>query len=100
IFPPAPSLRLITDTFGFCAREAPNWNTISISGYHIREAGATAVQEIAFTLADAIAYVEAAVEAGLEIDDFAPRISFFFNAHNNLLEEVAKFRAARRLWAR
>ena len=100
IFPPAPSLRLITDTFAFCAREVPNWNTISISGYHIREAGATAVQELAFTLADAIDYVEAAIKAGLEIDDFAPRLSFFFNAHNNLLEEIAKFRAARRLWAR
>src|SRR5438034_1776171 len=100
IFPPAPSLRLITYTFAFCAREVPNWNTISISGYHIREAGATAVQEVAFTIADAIAYVEAALKAGLEIDDFAPRISFFFNAHNNLLEEIAKFRAARRLWAR
>src|SRR5205085_6858779 len=100
IFPPGPSLRLITDTFAFCAREAPNWNTISISGYHIREAGANAVQEVAFTLADAIAYVQAALGAGLKIDDFAPRISFFFNAHNNLLEEIAKFRAARRLWAR
>src|SRR5262245_25518087 len=100
IFPPQPSLRLITDTFAFCAREVPNWNTISISGYHIREAGATAVQEVAFTLADAITYVEAALKAGLEVDDFAPRISFFFNAHNNLLEEIAKFRAARRLWSR
>src|SRR5918999_135796 len=100
IFPPEPSLRLITDTFAFCAREVPNWNTISISGYHIREAGATAVQEVAFTFADAIAYIEAAVRAGLDIDDFAPRISFFFNSHNNLLEEIAKFRAARRLWAR
>jgi methylmalonyl-CoA mutase, N-terminal domain len=100
IYPPAPSLRLVTDTFAFCAREVPNWNTISISGYHIREAGSTAVQEVAFTLADAIAYVEAALEAGLRIDEFAPRLSFFFNAHNNLLEEVAKFRAARRLWAR
>ncbi len=100
IFPPGPSLRLITDTFAFCAREVPNWNTISISGYHIREAGANAVQELAFTIADAIAYVEAALDAGLKIDDFAPRISFFFNAHNNLLEEIAKFRAARRLWAR
>src|SRR5881628_547860 len=100
IFPPGPSLRLITDTFAFCAREVPNWNTISISGYHIREAGATAVQEVAFTFADAIAYVEAALNAGLGIDDFAPRISFFFNSHNNLLEEIAKFRAARRLWAR
>ena len=100
IYPPAPSLRLVTDTFAFCAREVPNWNTISISGYHIREAGSTAVQEVAFTLADGIAYVEAALAAGLQIDDFAPRISFFFNAHNNLLEEIAKFRAARRLWAR
>ena len=100
IFPPEPSLRLITDTFAFCAREVPNWNTISISGYHIREAGATAVQEVAFTFADAIAYVEAALNAGLVIDDFAPRISFFFNAHNSLLEEIAKYRAARRLWAR
>jgi methylmalonyl-CoA mutase N-terminal domain/subunit len=93
-------LRLVTDTFAFCAREVPNWNTISISGYHIREAGSTAVQEVAFTLADAIAYVEAALSTGLRIDDFAPRLSFFFNAHNNLLEEISKFRAARRLWAR
>jgi methylmalonyl-CoA mutase, N-terminal domain len=100
IFPPQPSLRLITDTFAFCADRVPNWNTISISGYHIREAGATAVQELAFTLADAIAYVEAAINAGLKVDEFAPRISFFFNAHNNLFEEIAKFRAARRLWAR
>ena len=100
IFPPQPSLRLITDTFAFCAQEVPNWNTISISGYHIREAGATAVQELAFTLADGLAYVDAAIKAGLNIDEFAPRISFFFNAHNNLLEEIAKFRAARRLWAR
>jgi methylmalonyl-CoA mutase N-terminal domain/subunit len=100
IYPPAPSLRLVTDIFGFCAREVPNWNTISISGYHIREAGSTAVQEVAFTLADGITYVEAALAAGLAIDDFAPRLSFFFNAHNNLLEEIAKFRAARRLWAR
>ncbi|HBB89117.1 MAG TPA: methylmalonyl-CoA mutase [Blastocatellia bacterium] len=100
IYPPSPSLRLVTDTFAFCADQAPNWNTISISGYHIREAGSTAVQEVAFTLADGITYVEAALRAGLEIDDFAPRISFFFNAHNNLLEEIAKFRAARRLWAR
>jgi methylmalonyl-CoA mutase, N-terminal domain len=100
IFPPEPSLRLITDTFAFCAREVPSWNTISISGYHIREAGSTAVQEVAFTFADGIAYIEAALKAGLNIDDFAPRISFFFNSHNNLLEEVAKFRAARRLWAR
>src|ERR671917_1743912 len=99
IYPPAPSMRLITDTFAYCAREVPKWNTISISGYHIREAGSTAAQEIAFTLADAIAYVEAALEAGLKTDEFAPRLSFFFNAHNNLLEEIAKFRAARRLWA-
>jgi methylmalonyl-CoA mutase N-terminal domain/subunit len=93
IYPPTQSLRLVTDTFAYCAREVPNWNTISISGYHIREAGSTAVQEVAFTLADGITYVEAALDAGLEIDEFAPRISFFFNAHNNLLEEVAKFRA-------
>jgi methylmalonyl-CoA mutase N-terminal domain/subunit len=100
IFPPAPSMRLITDIFQFCAAEVPYWNTISISGYHIREAGSTAVQEVAFTLANAIAYVEAALKAGLKVDDFAPQLSFFFNAHNNLLEEVAKFRAARRLWAK
>ncbi len=100
IYPPRPSLRLITDLFAYCAREVPNWNTISISGYHIREAGATAAQEIAFTLADGIAYVEAAVAAGLDVDTFGPRLSFFFNAHNNLFEEVAKFRAARRMWAR
>ena len=100
IYPPTPSLRLVTDIFAYCAKEVPNWNTISISGYHIREAGSTAVQEVAFTLADGITYIEAAIGAGLELDDFAPRISFFFNAHNNLLEEIAKFRAARRLWAR
>jgi methylmalonyl-CoA mutase N-terminal domain/subunit len=100
IFPPAPSMRLITDIFSYCAREIPNWNTISISGYHIREAGSTAAQEIAFTLANAIAYVEAALQAGLKIDDFAGQLSFFFNAHNHVLEEVAKFRAARRMWAR
>jgi methylmalonyl-CoA mutase N-terminal domain/subunit len=100
IYPPRPSLRLITDTFAFCAHEVPNWNTISISGYHIREAGSTAAQEIAFTLADAIAYVEAAIATGLKVDEFAPRLSFFFNSYNNLLEEIAKFRAARRLWAR
>ena len=100
IYPPGPSLRLVTDTFAYCAREVRNWNTISISGYHIREAGSTAVQEVAFTLADGITYVEAAINAGLDVDEFAPRISFFFNAHNNLLEEVAKYRAARRLWAR
>src|SRR5687767_15684932 len=100
IYPPAPSLRLVTDIFAYCALEVPNWNTISISGYHIREAGSTAVQEVAFTLADGITYVEAALAAGLAVDEFAPRISFFFNSHNNLLEEIAKFRAARRLWAR
>jgi methylmalonyl-CoA mutase N-terminal domain/subunit len=100
IYPPTPSLRLITDTFAFCATEVPNWNTISISGYHIREAGSTAAQEIAFSLADAICYVQAAIDVGLKVDDFAPRLSFFFNSHNNLLEEIAKFRAARRLWAR
>jgi methylmalonyl-CoA mutase N-terminal domain/subunit len=100
IFPPAPSLRLVTDCFAYCRTHVPRWNTISISGYHIREAGATAVQEVAFTLANALAYVEAALGAGLRIDEFAPQLSFFFNAHNDLLEEVAKFRAARRLWAR
>lgn len=100
IYPPAPSLRLVTDIFAFCAREVPNWNTISISGYHIREAGSTAAQEVAFTLANGITYVDAALQAGLDIDDFAPRLSFFFNSHNNLLEEISKFRAARRLWAR
>ncbi len=100
IFPPKPSMRLITNIFEYCSKEVPKWNTISISGYHIREAGATAVQEVAFTLADGIAYVEAAINAGLDVDEFAPRLSFFFNAHNNLLEEVAKFRAARRLWAK
>jgi methylmalonyl-CoA mutase, N-terminal domain len=100
IFPPAPSMRLITDIFSFCAKEVPNWNTISISGYHIREAGSTAVQEVAFTLANGMAYVEAALKAGLNVDEFAGQLSFFFNAHNNFLEEVAKFRAARRLWAK
>lgn len=100
IYPPKPSLRLITDTFEYCASEVPNWNTISISGYHIREAGSTAAQEIAFTLADGICYVQAAIDVGLDVDKFAPRLSFFFNSHNNLLEEIAKFRAARRLWAR
>ncbi len=99
IYPPRPSMRLVTDLMAFCARDVPRWNTISISGYHIREAGSTAVQEVAFTLADGIAYVEAALAAGLAVDEFAPRLSFFFNAHNNFLEEVAKFRAARRLWA-
>ncbi len=100
IFPPKPSMRIITDIFSFCSREVPQWNTISISGYHIREAGSTAVQELAFTLADGIAYVEAAISAGLDVDEFAPRLSFFFNAHLDFLEEIAKFRAARRLWAK
>ncbi|WP_139489272.1 acyl-CoA mutase large subunit family protein [Brevibacillus dissolubilis] len=100
IFPPKPSMRLITDIFAYCAEHVPKWNTISISGYHIREAGASAVQEVAFTLADGIAYVEAALQAGLDIDKFAPQLSFFFNAHNNFFEEIAKFRAARRIWAR
>ncbi len=100
IFPPAPSMRLITDVFRYCKTEVPEWNTISISGYHIREAGSTAVQEVAFTLANGIAYVQAALRAGLDVDDFAPQLAFFFNAHNQFLEEVAKFRAARRLWAR
>jgi methylmalonyl-CoA mutase N-terminal domain/subunit len=100
IFPPAPSMRLITDTFAYCRDEVPQWNTISISGYHIREAGSTAVQEVAFTLANGIAYVEAALAAGLSVDAFAAQLSFFFNAHNQFLEEVAKFRAARRMWAR
>ena len=99
IYPPRPAMRIITDLFAWAGRELPEWNTISISGYHIREAGSTAVQEVAFTLANAIAYVEAALTAGLAIDDFAPRLSFFFNAHNNFLEEIAKFRAARRLYA-
>lgn len=100
IYPPRESLRIITDIFEYCANEVPNWNTISISGYHIREAGSTAAQEVAFTLGDGIAYVQAAVDAGLDVDKFAQRLSFFFNSHNNFLEEVAKFRAARRLWAR
>ena len=100
IYPPGPSLRIITDIFGFCADQVPNWNTISISGYHIREAGSSAAQEIAFTLADGIAYVEAAQSVGLDVDRFASRLSFFFNVHNNFFEEVAKFRAARRLWAK
>jgi len=100
IFPPRPSMRLITDIFKYCTEHLPRWNTISISGYHIREAGSTAAQEVAFTLADGIAYVQAAVNAGLDVDAFAGRLSFFFNSHNNLLEEVAKFRAARRLWAK
>jgi methylmalonyl-CoA mutase N-terminal domain/subunit len=100
IFPPRHSLRIVTDIFAYCEQELPNWNTISISGYHIREAGSTAIQEVAFTFAHAIAYVQAAVDAGLKVDRFGPRLSFFFNAHNNFLEEIAKFRAARRLWAR
>jgi methylmalonyl-CoA mutase N-terminal domain/subunit len=100
IFPTGPSMRLITDIFAYCAAEVPQWNTISISGYHIREAGSTAAQELGFTLANGVAYVEAALKAGLKVDDFAPRLSFFFNAHNDFLEEVAKFRAARRIWAR
>ncbi|HLN15158.1 MAG TPA: methylmalonyl-CoA mutase family protein [Acidimicrobiales bacterium] len=100
IYPPAPSLRLVVDTFAYCLERIPKWNTISISGYHIREAGSTAVQELAFTLADGIAYVETAIAAGLDVDAFAPRLAFFFNAHNNLFEEVAKYRAARRMWAR
>lgn len=99
IYPPGPSMRIITDIFTWCSREVPQWNTVSISGYHIREAGADAVQEVAFTLADGIAYVQAALAAGLPVDEFAPRLSFFFNVHNNFIEEVAKFRAARRMWA-
>ncbi len=100
VYPPRPSMRVITDIFGYCAQNVPKWNTISISGYHIREAGSTAVQEIAFTIANGIAYVEAALQAGLDVDDFAPRLSFFWNAHNNFFEEVAKFRASRRIWYR
>jgi len=100
IYPPKESMRIITDIFAYCKDQVPKWNTISISGYHIREAGSSAVQEVAFTLADGIAYVDAAIKAGLDVDEFAPRLAFFFNAHNNLLEEVAKFRAARRMWAK
>jgi len=100
IFPPRPSMRIITDILAFCSKEVPRWNTISISGYHIREAGSTAVQELAFTLADGFAYVEAGIAAGLDVDQFAPRLSFFFNAHMDFLEEIAKYRAARRIWAR
>jgi len=100
IYPPRPSLRIVTDIIAFCERELPQWNSISISGYHIREAGSTAVQEVAFTLAHASAYVQSAIDAGLDVDSFGQRLSFFFNAHNNFLEEIAKFRAARRLWAR
>ena len=100
VYPPRPSMRIITDIFEYCSQNVPKWNTISISGYHIREAGSTAVQEIAFTLANAIAYVQAAVDAGLDVDDFAPRLSFFWNGHNNFFEEVAKFRASRRIPSR
>jgi methylmalonyl-CoA mutase N-terminal domain/subunit len=100
IYPAEPSMRLITDIFSYCKTHVPNWNTISISGYHIREAGATAIQEVAFTLADGITYVQAALDAGLDVDDFAARLSFFFNVHNNFFEEIAKFRAARRMWAK
>jgi methylmalonyl-CoA mutase, N-terminal domain len=100
IYPPRPSMRLITDVFAFCAREVPRWNTISVSGYHIREAGATAAQELAFTLRDGIEYVQAGIDAGLDVDTFAPRLSFFFNAHSDFFEEIAKYRAARRIWAR
>jgi len=100
IYPPRPSMRLITDVFAYAAREVPRWNTISVSGYHIREAGATAAQELAFTLRDGIEYVKAGIDAGLDVDEFAPRISFFFNAHSDFFEEIAKYRAARRIWAR
>jgi len=100
IYPVRPAMRIVTDIFAWCRENVPKWNTISISGYHIREAGSTAVQEVAFTLADGIAYVQAALDAGLRVDEFAPQLSFFFNAHNDLLEEIAKYRAARRLWAR
>src|ERR687898_656836 len=100
VYPPRPSMRIITDIFAYCAEHVPKWNTISISGYHIREAGSTAVQEIAFTLANAIAYVQAAIDAGLDVDEFGPRLSFFWNGHNHFFEEVAKFRASRRMWHR
>src|SRR4029079_16404226 len=100
IFPPRPSLRVVTDIIAFCEREVPQWNSISISGYHIREAGSTAVEEVAFTLANGCAYVQACIDAGLDVNAFGQRLSFFFNAHNNFLEEIATFRAARRLWAR
>ena len=100
VYPPRPSMRIITDIFEYCAKNIPKWNTISISGYHIREAGSTAVQEVAFTLANAIAYVQAAIDAGMDVDDFGPRLSFFWNGHNNFFEEVAKFRASRRMWHR
>ena len=100
IYPPKPSLRVITDIFEFCTENVTGWNTISISGYHIREAGSTAVQEVAFTLANGIAYVQAAIDRGLNVDEFGRRLSFFFNVHNNFFEEIAKFRAARRMWAK
>ncbi|MBV8082759.1 MAG: methylmalonyl-CoA mutase, partial [Candidatus Eremiobacteraeota bacterium] len=100
IYPPEPSMRIITDMMAYCARHVPKWNTISISGYHIREAGSTAAQELAFTLADGFAYVEAGIAAGMDVDEFAPRLSFFFNSHSDFFEEIAKFRAARRIWAR
>ena len=100
IFPPRPSMRLVTDQFSFCAKHVPRWNTISISGYHIREAGSTALQELAFTLRDGVEYVQYGIEAGLPVDEFAPRLSFFFNSHNDFFEEIAKFRAARRIWAK
>ena len=100
IYPPVPSMRLTTDLFAYCAEHVPRWNTVSISGYHFREKGASAVQEVAFTLANGMAYVQAAIDAGLEVDEFAPRLAFFFNGHNNVFQEVAKFRAARRIWAR
>src|SRR5438445_8157206 len=99
IFPPRPSMRIITDIFAFCSKQAPKWNTISVSGYHIREAGATALQELAFTLRDGLEYVQWGVDAGLDVDDFVPRISFFFNAHSDFFEEIAKYRAARKIWA-
>ena len=100
IFPPRPSMRLTTDLFAYCAERIPSWNTISISGYHMREKGCSAVQEVGFTLANAIAYVQAAIDAGLDVDEFGPRLAFFFNGHNNVFQEVAKFRAVRRMWAR
>ena len=100
IYPPRPSMRLVTDVFAFCAEHVPRWNTISVSGYHIREAGATAAQELAFTLRDGIEYVQYGIDAGLDVDVFAPRLSFFFNSHSDFFEEIAKFRAARRIWAR
>ena len=100
IYPPEPSMRLVTDLFAYCEENIPKWNTVSISGYHFREKGCSAVQEVAFTLANGMAYVQAALDAGLEVDDFAPRLAFFFNGHNNVFQEVAKFRAARKMWAR